>query len=178
MHSNRPEKPKLAAINPKGINRTITISPGWIKSAKCPPLNRNPVKQKKTADPTPMIRENGLITSEANYGTVESQFMTISPCKSPSLSHDKIHDLPPQYHLKQPNTPPSPISYGAYGDAPSTAIEVNKKPRRSFRSNGVMNLAITYSRAAYRSTTIGKDMFHFRVRDGNGWFHVSGSPEC
>ncbi len=41
-----------------------------------------------------------------------------------------------------------------------------------------MNLAITYSRAAYRSTTIGKDMFHFRVRDGNGWFHVSGSPEC
>lgn len=34
-------------------------------------------------------------------------------------------------------------------------------------------LATTYSRTAYRCTTIGAVAFHFRVRDGNGWFHYA-----
>jgi len=34
-----------------------------------------------------------------------------------------------------------------------------------------VNLATTYSRGTYRPTTIGAAAFHFRVRDGNGWFH-------
>ena len=33
------------------------------------------------------------------------------------------------------------------------------------------NLAATYSRGAYRTTTIGKTVFDGRVRDGNGSDH-------
>ena len=35
------------------------------------------------------------------------------------------------------------------------------------------NLAATYSHMAFRHTTIGATMFHFRVRDGTGWFHCA-----
>ena len=38
-------------------------------------------------------------------------------------------------------------------------------------------LAMTYSRTTYRSTTIGSAAFHFRVRNGNGWYHCAGSPD-
>ena len=34
-------------------------------------------------------------------------------------------------------------------------------------------LATTYSHVTFRHTTIGAAMFHFRVRDGNGWFHYA-----
>ena len=34
-----------------------------------------------------------------------------------------------------------------------------------------MDLATTYSRGTYRPTTIGAAAFHFRVRNGTGWFH-------
>lgn len=34
---------------------------------------------------------------------------------------------------------------------------------------GLKFLAITYSRATYRSTTIGDAAFNDRVRNGNGW---------
>src|SRR5215217_7346730 len=36
---------------------------------------------------------------------------------------------------------------------------------------GLLFLATTYSRGTCRPTTIGAAAFHFRVRDGNGWFH-------
>ena len=36
---------------------------------------------------------------------------------------------------------------------------------------GVFVLATSYSRTAYRRTTIGAAAFHFRVRNGNGWCH-------
>ena len=36
---------------------------------------------------------------------------------------------------------------------------------------GVFTLATSYSRTAYRRTTIGAAAFHFRVRNGNGWDH-------
>ena len=48
-----------------------------------------------------------------------------------------------------------------------------KKPT-SLPQNGMKvgkKLATTYSRIALRYTTIGAATFHFRVRDGNGWFH-------
>ena len=34
-------------------------------------------------------------------------------------------------------------------------------------------LATSYSRTAYRRTTIGAAAFHFRVRNGNGWCHCA-----
>ncbi len=34
-----------------------------------------------------------------------------------------------------------------------------------------MDLATTYSHRTYRPTTIGAAAFHFRVRNGTGWFH-------
>src|SRR5947199_9016592 len=37
--------------------------------------------------------------------------------------------------------------------------------------SGAFVLATSYSRTAYRRTTIGAAAFHFRVRNGNGWYH-------
>ena len=34
-------------------------------------------------------------------------------------------------------------------------------------------LATTYSHRTYRPTTIGAEAFHFRVRNGTGWFHLA-----
>ena len=34
-------------------------------------------------------------------------------------------------------------------------------------------LAVTYSRLAYGQTTIGAERFHFRVRNGIGWFPLA-----
>ena len=38
---------------------------------------------------------------------------------------------------------------------------------------GHLVLATSYSRTAYRRTTIGAAAFHFRVRNGNGWCHCA-----
>jgi hypothetical protein len=38
---------------------------------------------------------------------------------------------------------------------------------------GHLVLATSYSRKAYRRTTIGAAAFHFRVRNGNGWCHYA-----
>ena len=38
---------------------------------------------------------------------------------------------------------------------------------------GAFVLATSYSRAACRRTTIGAVAFHFRVRNGNGWYHYA-----
>src|SRR5262249_24642519 len=35
--------------------------------------------------------------------------------------------------------------------------------------SGILVLATSYSRTAYRRTTIGAAAFHCRVRNGNGW---------
>jgi hypothetical protein len=40
-----------------------------------------------------------------------------------------------------------------------------------FPHAGFSVLATSYSRTAYRRTTIGAAAFHFRVRNGNGWGH-------
>ena len=40
-------------------------------------------------------------------------------------------------------------------------------------TTGHFVLAMSYSRAAYRRTTIGAAAFHFRVRNGNGWDHCA-----
>ena len=50
-------------------------------------------------------------------------------------------------------------------------VEKAKTPMRSL--TGVFVLATSYSRAAYRRTTIGAAAFHFRVRNGNGWGHCA-----
>ena len=36
-----------------------------------------------------------------------------------------------------------------------------------------INLATTYSHRTYRPTTIGAETFHFRVRNGTGWFRFA-----
>jgi hypothetical protein len=43
----------------------------------------------------------------------------------------------------------------------------------SVRNRGCNTLATTYFRRAYRPTIIGATVFHFRVRDGNGWDHCA-----
>ena len=48
----------------------------------------------------------------------------------------------------------------------------NKKPSM-FSHTGFLVLATSYSRTAYRRTTIGAAAFHCRVRNGNGWGHCA-----
>ena len=50
---------------------------------------------------------------------------------------------------------------------------MQKRTPFSFRLNGVVILATTYFHTGYTRTIIGDDAFHFRVRYGNGWGHVS-----
>jgi hypothetical protein len=47
-----------------------------------------------------------------------------------------------------------------------------KEPRPCFHGRGVY-LATTYSHRTCRPTTIGAEAFHFRVRNGTGWFHLA-----
>ena len=37
----------------------------------------------------------------------------------------------------------------------------------------MFNLATSYFRIAFRHTIIGATAFHFRVRNGNGWYHCA-----
>ena len=36
-----------------------------------------------------------------------------------------------------------------------------------------MDLATSYFHRTYRPTIIGAEAFHFRVRNGTGWFHLA-----
>jgi hypothetical protein len=47
-----------------------------------------------------------------------------------------------------------------------------KEPGSSLKEPGKY-LATTYSHRTYRPTTIGAAAFHFRVRNGTGWFHCA-----
>jgi hypothetical protein len=47
-----------------------------------------------------------------------------------------------------------------------------KEPRPCYHGRGIY-LATTYSHRTYRPTTIGAEAFHFRVRNGTGWFHLA-----
>src|SRR5256885_4062194 len=48
-----------------------------------------------------------------------------------------------------------------------------KRKARWHLANGLLVLATSYSRTAYRRTTIGAAAFHCRVRNGNGWCHCA-----
>src|ERR1700743_3598888 len=50
-----------------------------------------------------------------------------------------------------------------------------KTPLKSFDLRGVLfeSLAVTYSSMATGHTTIGAERFHFRVRNGIGWFPLA-----
>ena len=47
------------------------------------------------------------------------------------------------------------------------------RPALAVSLSGAGILATSYFRATYRSTIIGAAAFHFRVRNGNGWFHCA-----
>lgn len=49
--------------------------------------------------------------------------------------------------------------------------QIKKSPAPSVTMEPGKDLATTYSHRAYRPTTIGATVFHFRVRNGTGWFH-------
>ena len=61
-----------------------------------------------------------------------------------------------------------------YGSAARNGLNVRivgkKEPGSNCLEPGIY-LATTYSRKTYRLTTIGAAAFHFRVRNGTGWFH-------
>ena len=53
----------------------------------------------------------------------------------------------------------------------SSRVGDTKQNTRRSLTCGCLVLATSYSRTAYRRTTIGAAAFHFRVRNGNGWGH-------
>ena len=53
----------------------------------------------------------------------------------------------------------------------SAEKRAQKSPASSVTMKPGIDLATTYSHRAYRPTTIGATVFHFRVRNGTGWFH-------
>jgi hypothetical protein len=53
---------------------------------------------------------------------------------------------------------------------PDCRITGKKEPGSNCLEPGIY-LATTYSHKTYRLTTIGAAAFHFRVRNGTGWFH-------
>ena len=53
-------------------------------------------------------------------------------------------------------------------------VEHQKKDTPHFVRNGGCNtLATSYFHRPYRPTIIGATVFHFRVRNGNGWGHCA-----
>src|SRR5262245_12267671 len=56
---------------------------------------------------------------------------------------------------------------------PSAVLEKSSPKAKTpmIKLTGVFVLATSYSRTACRRTTIGAAAFHFRVRNGNGWYH-------
>ena len=48
-----------------------------------------------------------------------------------------------------------------------------KNPASLTRCGVMFNLATSYFRIAFRHTIIGATAFHFRVRNGNGWYHCA-----
>src|ERR1700693_4842541 len=56
--------------------------------------------------------------------------------------------------------------------AQTASTEESKTPALVSQS-GCLVLATSYSRTAYRRTTIGAAAFHCRVRNGNGWGHCA-----
>src|SRR5437588_1252107 len=70
---------------------------------------------------------------------------------------------------------PPATSFTACGVPPRRArvgVATKRKARRHL-ANGLLVLATSYSRTAYRRTTIGAAAFHCRVRNGNGWGHCA-----
>jgi hypothetical protein len=57
-----------------------------------------------------------------------------------------------------------------HGNYRSAHFHIKKEPDPLLREPGIY-LATTYSHKTYRLTTIGAAAFHFRVRNGTGWFH-------
>jgi hypothetical protein len=65
---------------------------------------------------------------------------------------------------------PQPLdSLTACGVPPRRARVGRMQKTRRDEPGGFSVLATSYSRMAYRHTTIGAAVFHFRVRNGNGW---------
>ena len=71
-----------------------------------------------------------------------------------------------------------PLAGPATSRLPSTACSpldqaMPKSKNPGVKFTGVLVLATSYSRTAFRRTTIGAAAFHFRVRNGNGWCHYA-----
>src|SRR5947208_16592884 len=59
---------------------------------------------------------------------------------------------------------------------PTAVLELGRRTQKcknptEINPAGFLVLATSYSRTAYRRTTIGAAAFHCRVRNGNGWCH-------
>ena len=92
---------------------------------------------------------------------------------SPYFSHCRL----PLLELPVDNACPWLGSLTAFGVAPRRA-RVGRRTQKyksptEVNPVGLLVLATSYSRTAYRRTTIGAAAFHFRVRNGNGWCHCA-----
>lgn len=85
--------------------------------------------------------------------------------------------FPPRVRVRDPTrTTARDATLFAVIPRPCRAIvdeETKKNARLLLSKKPGKYLATTYSRGAFRPTTIGAATFHFRVRNGTGWFHYA-----
>ncbi len=94
----------------------------------------------------------------------DSRFPTRSPAARAGLTI-YLARFPSARPLTASGVPPRRASSKRAAQKCKSPAEINPA--------GLLVLATSYSRTAYRRTTIGAAAFHCRVRNGNGWGHCA-----
>lgn len=95
---------------------------------------------------------------------IDSRVPTRSPATLAGLTI-YVTRLPSGTSLTTCGVPPRRVSSRTRSRKCKNPTEINPA--------GFLVLATSYSRTAYRRTTIGAAAFHCRVRNGNGWCHCA-----
>ena len=127
---------------------------------------------------------NSTAKSRRRVGSISATL----PSKTPALVFPKralnsgnillIRVLPQTLALRGSRLPRRcPATMFSYGmrccAAPYSSRTQEGKNPTEINPVGFLILATSYSRTAYRRTTIGAAAFHCRVRNGNGWGHCA-----
>jgi len=91
-------------------------------------------------------------------------------CRPPLICMIPAHSLSAPLPLKRQNSGHGSGCLRLHAGFP---LPGKKRARTQRWLDPGFNLATTYSHRTYRPTTIGAEAFHFRVRNGTGWFHLA-----
>ena len=98
-----------------------------------------------------------------------SQFQALSVAIHVSTLDFGLNPLPQIASAK----PPPTVADASGCCHPPRVIRAKKEPSTLLGKVLGMNLATSYFHRTCRPTIIGAEAFHFRVRNGTGWFHLA-----